>query len=215
MSEATTQTLFHVHLYRVMCLSYGGIAADSPESAAAIARERPSEDADSLDDCDGESLAALVDTAGDELHERSVLIDLTAGQEPPSTTELSRALRSLLDATGELDAAIEDTTGAFDAERRLLRIAYRQAEAALAGASGAASPSTGSLYSVLLAYPHDDPGEPIETFYTFVRAPDACQAVQLARREACAANAGMSYHSCEFEPLLCLEGHHPSLPQSS
>ena len=42
----------------------GGIEADSHEAAASIARDKPTDQADSIDDCEGETLAALVDVAG-------------------------------------------------------------------------------------------------------------------------------------------------------
>jgi hypothetical protein len=58
-------TIYNVHIYREMRLVFGGIEADSPEAAAAIARDKLTSDADSIDDCDGETFAALVDVAGD------------------------------------------------------------------------------------------------------------------------------------------------------
>lgn len=68
-------TLYNVHIYREMRLRFDGIEADSPEAAAAIARERTAEDASVVDECDGITLAALVDELGDEEYERSVTID--------------------------------------------------------------------------------------------------------------------------------------------
>ena len=62
-------TKYIVHLYREMRLSYADIEADTPEAAAAIARDRPTGDADDIEDCEGENLAALVDVAGDEDYE--------------------------------------------------------------------------------------------------------------------------------------------------
>jgi hypothetical protein len=68
-------TLYHVHIYREMKLVYGGIEAASAEEAANKARARDTGDADSSDDCDGATLAALVDVAGDEDYEQSRLIE--------------------------------------------------------------------------------------------------------------------------------------------
>jgi hypothetical protein len=68
-------TLFNVHLYREMRLFFPGIEADTPEAAAAIARERLTGDADDIEDCDGETFAALVDVVGDTQYVRSVVID--------------------------------------------------------------------------------------------------------------------------------------------
>ena len=64
-------TKYIVHLYREMRLSYADIEADTPEAAAAIARDQPTGDADDIEDCEGENLAALVDMAGDEDYEQS------------------------------------------------------------------------------------------------------------------------------------------------
>jgi hypothetical protein len=62
---------YNVHIYREMRLVFGGIEADTPEAAATIARDKPTEEADSIDDCEGETLSALVDLAGDEEYEQS------------------------------------------------------------------------------------------------------------------------------------------------
>lgn len=66
---------YHVHVYRQMRLTFSPVVADSPEHAAAIARRLPTDEALSIDDCDGETVAALVDLDGDEPFERSVAID--------------------------------------------------------------------------------------------------------------------------------------------
>ncbi len=68
-------TIFNVHIYREMRLVYGGIEANSHEEAAAIARDRLTDDADSIKDCDGETTAALVDVQGDEEYRHSRTID--------------------------------------------------------------------------------------------------------------------------------------------
>jgi hypothetical protein len=64
-------TKYNVHIYREMRLTFEGIEADSPEEAAHLARELSTEQAVSIDDCDGENLAALVDVVGDEHYENS------------------------------------------------------------------------------------------------------------------------------------------------
>ena len=56
-----------------MRLSYTDIEADTPEAAAAIARGKPTDDADNIEDCEGENLSALVDVAGDEDYSQSVM----------------------------------------------------------------------------------------------------------------------------------------------
>ncbi len=55
-----------MHIYREMRLIFADIEADTPEAAAAIARDKPTGDADDIEDCEGEKLTALVDVAGDE-----------------------------------------------------------------------------------------------------------------------------------------------------
>jgi hypothetical protein len=66
---------FNVHIYREMRLTFSGIDAPDHSQAAEIARQQSTEDADSLDDCEGETMAALVDVAGDETHEQSQLVE--------------------------------------------------------------------------------------------------------------------------------------------
>lgn len=68
-------TTYHVHVYRQMRLTFSPIVADSPEHAAAIARRLPTDEALSIDDCDGATVAALVDRADDEPFEQSVAIE--------------------------------------------------------------------------------------------------------------------------------------------
>jgi hypothetical protein len=64
-------TTYNVHIYREMRLVFGGIEAGSHEEAAAIAREKPTEHADDIADCDGETFYACVDVRGDEEYEQS------------------------------------------------------------------------------------------------------------------------------------------------
>ena len=71
-------TTYIVHLYREMRLTYTGIEAETPQAAAAIVREKATADADNVEDCEGQTLAALVDTAGDEDYSQSVTIDFEA-----------------------------------------------------------------------------------------------------------------------------------------
>src|SRR5262249_50970569 len=66
----------------------------SPEEAAATARNRDTAEADDIDDCDGETFAALVDVAGDEEHEHSRMIDFEAGRLLDAAPELLSALQA-------------------------------------------------------------------------------------------------------------------------
>src|ERR1700722_13000569 len=75
-------TLYNVHIYRETKLRFDGIEADSPEGAANIARDGLTEDADDMDECDGETSAALVDVVGDEHFTQSRLIEF----DPPGNT---------------------------------------------------------------------------------------------------------------------------------
>ncbi len=68
-------TLYNVHIYREMRLVFGGIEADTDETAAAIARDKPTGDADEIDDCDGETFYACVDVRATSEYEQSRWID--------------------------------------------------------------------------------------------------------------------------------------------
>jgi hypothetical protein len=68
-------TLYNVHIYREMRLTFERIEAGSHEEAAAKAHDMATPDADEIDDCDGESFSALVDVVGDDQYEQSRFID--------------------------------------------------------------------------------------------------------------------------------------------
>jgi hypothetical protein len=84
------QTTYNVHIYREMRLYYSGIAADSPEAAARIAAEKPTDQAETVNDSDGDTLAALIDVEGDAHFAQSSAIDF----EP---VRLQKAAASLFD----------------------------------------------------------------------------------------------------------------------
>jgi len=75
-----------------MRLVYEGITADTPEAAAAIARDKPTGDAVEIDDCEGETLSALVDVAGDEEYEQSRFIDFEEERLRKASPELLAVL---------------------------------------------------------------------------------------------------------------------------
>lgn len=85
-------TTYNVHLYREMRLRFDGIEADSPEAAAAAARDKQLEDADEFGECDGADFAALVDVAGDEEFGRSVTVDFEGEGLRKAAPELLAAL---------------------------------------------------------------------------------------------------------------------------
>jgi hypothetical protein len=94
-------TLYTVHLYREMRLTFERVEADTPEAAAAIARDRLTEDADDIEDCDGEGLGALVDVVGDDRYEQSVMLDFEGERLRKAAPELLKALEGCLFALDE------------------------------------------------------------------------------------------------------------------
>ena len=89
-------TKYNVHLYREMRLTFVDIEADTPTDAAAIARDRPTDDADNIEDCDGENYAALVDLAGTDDFGDSVTIDFEPERLRKAAVALSAALKAIL-----------------------------------------------------------------------------------------------------------------------
>ena len=92
-------TLYNVNLYREMRLRFERIEARTPEAAAAVARDKPTGDADDLDDCDGETFAALVDVIGDDEYRHSVTIDFEPERLRKAAPDL---LAALIDLLGDL-----------------------------------------------------------------------------------------------------------------
>lgn len=88
-------TTFNVHIYREMRLKFVGIEADTPEAAASIAREKPTDDADDIEDCNGDDLSALVDVAGDEKYDQSVMIDFEAERQRKAASTLLATLEAV------------------------------------------------------------------------------------------------------------------------
>jgi hypothetical protein len=68
-------------------------------------------------------------------------------------------------------------------------------------------------YSVLLLYPGYVAATYGESFYAFVEAEGAQQAVDKARVEAFAGNPALEAAPEDFRPILVIEGHHTSLIQ--
>ena len=100
-------TLYNVHIYREMRLRFDAIEAESPEAAAAIARERTAEEAAQVAECDGIDLAALVDEVGDEAYERSVTIEIDRA--PPSGSGILDRI-VVISVRGGVIEDIESTT---------------------------------------------------------------------------------------------------------
>jgi len=123
-------TTFNVHIYREMRLFYPGIEAETHEAAAGIARDRPTDKAASIDECDGETLAALVDLAGDEDYRHSQAIDFEPERQRTAAPRLLAALNAFIEAD-----ALAEECGEWKWEN--LESAFRLAREALAHAQGA------------------------------------------------------------------------------
>jgi hypothetical protein len=92
-------SLYTVHLYREMRHTYRGIEAESPEAAAAIARQQTRELSDyenSVEDCVGGTFAALVDIAGDEDYRHSQMIEYEPERARKAANLLLEALKEAL-----------------------------------------------------------------------------------------------------------------------
>lgn len=89
-------TTYNVHLYREMRLRFDGIEAETPEAAAAIAAEKPTDDADDIEDCNGDNVAALIDIVGDEDYSQSVTIDFEPERQRKAATTLLASLQAIL-----------------------------------------------------------------------------------------------------------------------
>ena len=70
--------------------------------------------------------------------------------------------------------------------------------------------SASKPYSVLLLYPDHVNDNGTETYYAFVEAADAIEAVAVAQRGAVAALEGIEIEPYDFIPLLVTPGHHQS-----
>jgi hypothetical protein len=89
---------YHVHIYREMRLVFGNIDTGTPQAAALIARDKPTSDADEIDDCEGESFAALVDEIGDEEYEHSVTIEFEGELERRVARKMLAILKNFVEA---------------------------------------------------------------------------------------------------------------------
>lgn len=76
----------------------------------------------------------------------------------------------------------------------------------------AAAPAAGRPFSVLLLYPDYSGDTGYETYYAFVQATGAIEAVAAAQIQAAAAQPVSIDDPTDFHPLLVTEGHHASLP---
>jgi hypothetical protein len=108
---------YNVHLYRVMCLFFPGITAETPEEAARFSADKPTSDAERIEECDGETLGALVDVVGDEDFDQSQMISLDPVRD---------AAPALLTALANLHAQIEGAYNDIDLSEANAAIAQAQ-----------------------------------------------------------------------------------------
>jgi hypothetical protein len=110
--------------------------ADTPQQALEGARAQTGQLLDAAEECDGNypwDEFAVYDFHGEEVNRH---MDRPARLRAHAE-DLLKALARLLDAAGNLDAAIDGTTDQFDDERRELTVAMHAASAAIALVEGA------------------------------------------------------------------------------
>jgi hypothetical protein len=122
-------TMYNVHIYREMRLNFQGIEADTHAAAAAIAHDKPTSEADEINDCEGESLAALVDVQGDEDYGQSCVIDFEGVRERKATP-------ALLEACELLDWAYRNAETSGSVSWEALNDAWAKARSAIALLTG-------------------------------------------------------------------------------
>jgi hypothetical protein len=150
-------TQFNVYLYREMRLRFAGIEADTPEDAAALARDKPTGDADDIEDCNGEDLAALIDVAGDEEFEQSVMIDFEGERIRKAAPALLAALENIIDYAENEAYSLETLKDSPEAEAQAERAwnAVEAAQAAIAQAKASGIAPADTHLNTLLARRHD------------------------------------------------------------
>jgi hypothetical protein len=132
-------TRYIVHLYREMRLTYTAIEAETPEAAAAIAGGKATDDADNIEDCEGENLSVLVDVAGDDEYEHSRSIDFETERQRKAAPKLLAALKAVLPYAQSEHASLfeccrRDRESAAEQEAERCAVAIDQAVAAIADA---------------------------------------------------------------------------------
>lgn len=88
--------IYNVHIYREMRLTFPGIEAPSLEAAARLAADKPTLEAESIDDCEGDTLTALVDVVGDPEYAQSRFIDFEPARLQKAAPGMRAALQEVL-----------------------------------------------------------------------------------------------------------------------
>lgn len=134
-------TKYFVQLYRKMRLSYVDIEADTPQAAAAIASRKTTDDADNVEDCEGEDLAALVDVPGDDTCRQSVTIDFEPERQRKAAPVLLAALQGIIEYAENEAYALEKLKDGPNAEAEAEK-AWNVLESARAAITGAKAADT-------------------------------------------------------------------------
>jgi hypothetical protein len=132
-------TQYIVHLYREMRLTFTGIEADSPEAAALIVRGKLTDAADNIEDCDGQNLAALVDTAGDEDYSQSVTVDFEGERHRKAAPALLAKVQAVVELRRKWRSQDESET--IDSIEYMDGLDALDLDAAIAAAEAAGIPS--------------------------------------------------------------------------
>ena len=91
-------TFYTVHVYREMRLTFPAVEATTPETAARLAAALPTYSADAIEDCDGSTYSALVDTQGDENYakSRTVFFRADGGEIEPAPKRITNQTRAAI-----------------------------------------------------------------------------------------------------------------------
>jgi hypothetical protein len=90
-------TMYNVHIYREMRVYFPSIEAATAEEAAKIAGDKPTDAAEYTEDCDGETLAAMIDVVGDDDFSQTVTIDFEPELLRKAALNLLAALKAASD----------------------------------------------------------------------------------------------------------------------
>jgi hypothetical protein len=128
-------TKYNVHIFREMRVTFGDIEADTPEAAAAIAREKATDEADEIEDCEGESFSALIDDPGEPDYR---VIDFEPERQRQAAAALLTVLKWALPYIKDYqdgfdrvtcDAQVKAAQALFDREWQKANAAVAKAEA--------------------------------------------------------------------------------------
>lgn len=125
-------TKFNVHIYREMKLLFMGVEADTPEAAAEIAEPLTLNDAvyqNCVEECEGQTFAALVDVVGDKDYSLSRVVEFEPELQRKAAPKLLRALEMAsnylgddLDECDETEMRVLNTIAAAIAAARAIGI---------------------------------------------------------------------------------------------